>query len=133
MRGWEIVSEEVARQKVSQCLRDIVKGSTPKLGGGEESRGSTQEALLSEIEVDEATAFIRTSIAALKGQLKELDGESNINYSLNNFVSESCFSSKSPDEEEYACEKQAILRAEQLKNDDSAFHRLIDRMLLEDT
>jgi hypothetical protein len=54
------------------------------------------------------------------------------NYSLNNFsVSESCSDVK-PSDEECAFVNQAILRAEQLKNDDSSFHRLIDRMMLEE-
>jgi hypothetical protein len=128
VRGWEVVSEEVAREKVSQCLRDIVKVSTLKVGKEDEEQiASTQEALLSGIELDEANA----STAALTGQPNELDGESNSSHSLNNFVSESCSNGKPPDEE-YACVYQAILRAEQLKNDDSAFHRLIDRMLLEE-
>jgi hypothetical protein len=132
VRGWEIVSEEVAREKVSQCLRDIVKVSTPKIGDeSEEPRALTSEALLSGIELDEANSFVRASTAALTDLPKDLDGESNSNYFLNNFVSESCFNSK-PADEEYAFVNQAISRAEQLKNDDSAFHRLIDRMLLEE-
>jgi hypothetical protein len=36
-----------------------------------------------------------------------------------------------PSDGEYACVKQAILRAEQLKDDDSAFQRLIDGLLRE--
>jgi hypothetical protein len=138
VKGWEVVSEEVAREKVCQGLRDIVKVvSKPKPGEqGEAQRGRTQEALLSGIELEEAKAFVLASTAAL--QPNELDGESslsarppNSNYSVNNFVSESCSDGKRPDEE-YACVNQAFLRAEQLKNDDSAFHRLIDRMLLEE-
>jgi hypothetical protein len=132
VRGWEVVSEEVAREKVSQCLRDIVKVSTPKIREeGEEPSSLISEALLSGIELDQANVFIRASTAALTDQPDALESESNSNYSLNNFVSESCFSSKSADEE-YACVNQAIFRAEQLKNDDSAFHRLIDRMLQEE-
>jgi hypothetical protein len=132
VRGWEIVSEEVAREKVSQCLRDIVKVSKPKpREEGEEPRSLTSEALLSGIELDEANAFVRASTAAPTDQSNDLDGELNSNDSLNNFVSESFFNSK-PTDEEYACVIQAILRAEQLKNDDSAFHRFIDRMLLEE-
>jgi hypothetical protein len=132
VEGWEIVSEEVAREKVSQCLRDMVKVSTPKIGEeGEEPISLTSEALLSGIELDEANVFVRASVATLTDQPKDLDGESNSNYSLNNFVSEYCFNSKTADDE-HACVDQAILRAEQLKNDDSAFHRLIDSMLLEE-
>jgi hypothetical protein len=89
----------------------------------------TTEALLSGVELDEATAFIRASTAALAGLPNGLDDESNSNHSLINLVSG--FNSKPPDEE-FACVYQAILRAEQLKNDDSALHRLIDRMLLEE-
>jgi hypothetical protein len=203
VRGWEVVSEEVAREKVSQCLRDIVKVSIPKIvEEGEEPIGVTTEALLSGVELDEATAFIRASTAALAGLANELDGGSSFsasllkrsrsvphcdpeaerqsflkrprqyaslselgketfgaysyrnttfsalpshrlplgdprlelphrNYSLNNLTPESGSNAK-PSDEEFACVKRAILRGEQLKNDDSAFHRLIDRMMLEE-
>jgi hypothetical protein len=203
VRGWEVVSEEVAREKVSQCLRDIVKLSTPKIvEEGEEPIVLSTEALLSGVELDEANAFIRASTAALTGLPNELDGGSSFsssllkrsrsvpncdpevkrqsflkrprqyaslselgkesfgaysyrnttfsalpshqlpfgdprlalsqrNYSLNNLIPESDFNVK-PSDEEFACVEQAILRGEQLKNDDSAFHRLIDRMMLED-
>jgi hypothetical protein len=136
VRGWEVVTEEVAREKVSQCLRDIVKVPKkvpiPKIvEEGVEPIGVTTEALLSGVELDEANAFIRASTAALAGLPNELDAESNSNHSLINLVSESCFNSKPPDEE-FSCVYQAILRAEQLKNDDSALHRLIDRMLSEE-
>jgi hypothetical protein len=202
VRGWEVVSEEVAREKVSQCLRDMFKMSTPKFGI-RGPRGLTSETLLSGIEVDEANAFIRASTAALADQPTEFDRESSLsgpllkrslsvpncdpeaerqsflkrprqyvslselrresfgtfssnrnttfsalpshqlplgelrlklphsNYSLKSPVWESCYNSK-PSDEEFACVKQAILRADQLENDDSAFHRLIDRMLLEE-
>jgi hypothetical protein len=195
VRGWEVVSEEVAREKVSQCLRDIVKMSTPKIGEeGEEPSILTSEALLSGIELDEANAFVRASTAALTDELggessfsasllkrsrsvpncdpeaerqsflkrrrqyaslSELGKESfgaysyrnttfgalpshqlplgdprlelsHRNHSLNNL------SNVKPSDDEYACVNQAILRADQLKNDDSAFHRLIDRMILEE-
>jgi hypothetical protein len=133
----------VAREKVSQCFRDMLKlVSKPKFdeqgGDGEGQRGLTPEALLSRIELDEAKAFIRVSIASAASQSSELDGflsfsarPPNSNYLLNNCVSESCSNGK-PSDEECACVKLAILRAEQLKNDDSAFHRLIDRMMLEE-
>jgi hypothetical protein len=138
------VPEEVAREKVSQCLRDIVKVvSKPKhgeqCGQDEGQRGLTSEALLNGIELDEAKAFVRVSIAAAASQPSESDGRflsfstrpPNSNYSLNNSVSDSRSNDK-PSDEECAYVKQAMLRAEQLKNDDSAFHRLIDRMLLEE-
>jgi hypothetical protein len=193
----------VAREKVSQCLRDIVKVSTPKIvEEGEEPTGLSTETLLSGVELDEANAFIRASTAALTGLPNELDGGSSFsasllkrsrsvpncdteverqsflkrprqyaslselgkeafgaysyrnttfsalpshqlpfgdprlelshrNYSLNNLIPESGSNVK-PSDEEVACVNQAILRGEQLKNDDSAFHRLIDRMMLED-
>jgi hypothetical protein len=199
VRGWEIVSEEVAREKVSQCLRDIVKVSIPKIREeGEELSSLPSEALLSGVELDEANTFIRTSTAALTGLPNELGGESSFSasllkrsrsvpncdpdvdrqsfskrprrqyaslselgkesfgaYSYRNTTfsallphqvplgdprlelshrnySMSNLSNVKPSEEEYACVKQAMLRADQLKNDDSAFHRLIDRMILEE-
>jgi hypothetical protein len=202
VQGWEVVSEEVAREKVSQCLRDIVAVVSKFGEQGEEQRGIQQEELLSGIELDEAKAFVRATTAALTYQPNELDGESsfsgpllkrgrsvpnwdaeadrqsllkrprqyaslselgketfsaysyrnttfralpsqkpppgelrlelpNSNYSLNCSIWES-FSNGKPSDEENECVNQAILRAEQLKNDDSAFHRLIDRMLLEE-
>jgi hypothetical protein len=191
----------VAREKVSQCLRDIVAVMS-KLGEHcEEQRGLTSEALLSGIELEEAKAFVRVSTAALTGQSFELNGKSlssapglkrsrsvpsdpevdrqsflkrprqyaslselgkqtfgsfsyknttfsalmphqlplgdprlelpSINYKLNNSVSE-CYSNGKPSDEEYACVSKAFLIEEQLKNDDSALHRVIDRMMLEE-
>jgi hypothetical protein len=68
----------VAREKVSQCLRDITKVvSKPKLGGqGEDQRGLTSEAILNGIELDEAKEFVRLSTTAVASQLSELDGGS---------------------------------------------------------
>jgi hypothetical protein len=201
VEGWEVVSEEVAREKVSQCLRDIVAVVSKFGDQGEDQRGLTSEALLSKIELDEAKAFVRASTAGLTGQPTEFDRElsfsgpvlkrsrsvpnsdpeadrqsflkrprrqfaslpqfgketfgaysyrnttfsalpshqlplgelrlehPNSNYSLNSSVWESCSDDKTS---ETACVNQALLRAEQLKNDDSAFHRLIDRMMLEE-
>jgi hypothetical protein len=205
VKGWEVVSEEVAREKVSQCLRDIVKFvSKPKHGEqGEGQRDLPSEALLSGIELAEAKAFVHVVTAAATSQPSELDGESSSssapilkrshsvpnndpeadrqsflkrprqyaslselgketfgaysyinttfsalpshqvplgdprlelphsNYSLNSSISESCYDVK-PSDEEYACVNQAISRADQLKNDDSALHRLIDRTILEE-
>ena len=198
MRGWEVVSEEVAREKVSQCLRDIVKVPTPKIKEeGEEPSSLTSEALLSGIELDEANAFIRASTAALADTPNALGGESSFSASLlkrsrsvptcdpeaerqsvlkrprqyaslselgkesfgaysygnttfsallphqlplgdprldlsHRHSSMNNLSNVKPSDNEYACVNQAILRADQLKNDDSAFHRLIDRMILEE-
>jgi hypothetical protein len=193
----------VAREKVSQCLRDMFKVASNLGNPGEKLRDSTEEAPLSGIELDEAKAFVRATTAALTlPQPNELDGESpfsgpllkrsrsvpnwdaetdrpsflkrprqyaslselgketfgtysyinttfsalpshqlplgelclelpnSSNYSLNSSVSESCLNGKPSDEE--ACVNQAFLKADQLKNDDSAFHRLIDRMILEE-
>jgi hypothetical protein len=199
--GWEVVSEEVAREKVSQCLRDIVAVVSKFGDQGEDQRRLTSEALLSRMELDEANAFVRASVAALTGQPTEFDRESsfsglllkrsrsvpnndsdvdrqsfskrprrqyvslpelgketfgayshrnttfsallphqlplgelrlelpNSNCSLKSPVWESCYNSKLS---ENACVNQAISTADQLKNDDSAFHRLIDRMILEE-
>jgi hypothetical protein len=201
VEGWEIVSEEVAREKVSQCLRDIV-AVVSKFGDQGEPRALTSEALLSRMELDEAKAFVRASVAALTGQPTEFDRESsfsgpllkrsrsvpnsdsdvdrqsfskrprrqfaslselgmesfgtfssnrnttfgalpshqlplgelrlelpNSNYSLKSPVWESCYNGK---RWENVCVNQAFSKADQLKNDDSAFHRLIDRMILEE-
>jgi hypothetical protein len=203
VKGWEVVSEEVAREKVSQCLRDIVKVvSKPKHGEqGEGQKGLPSEALLSGIELEEAKTFVRVSTAAAASQSSELDGESSSsapvlkrsrshpncdaeadrqtflkrprqyaslselgketfdtysyinttfsalpshqaslgdprlqlphsNYSLNNFSVSESSSDVKPSDAEYAYVNQAISRADQLKNDDSALHRLIDRMML---
>jgi hypothetical protein len=202
VEGWEVVSEEVAREKASQCLRDIVAVVSKFGDQGEDQRSLFSEALLSRIELDEANAFVRVSISALTGQQTEFDKElslsapllkrsrsvpnsdpeadreslskrprrqyaslseltkksfgsaytyknttfsallphqlprrelrlelPNSNHSLKSSVWESCYNDKTS---ENACIIQAISRAEQLKNDDSAFHRLIDRMILEE-
>jgi hypothetical protein len=52
------------------------------------------------------------------------------NYSLGNDVW-GPYPGNEPSDDEYACVQQAIQRAEQLKGDDSAFQRLIDRTLKE--
>jgi hypothetical protein len=52
------------------------------------------------------------------------------NYSLGNNVW-GPYPGNEPSDDEYACVQQAIQRAEQLKGDDSAFQRLIDRTLKE--
>jgi hypothetical protein len=201
VEGWEVVSEEVAREKASQCLRDIVAVVSKFGDKGEDQRRLFSEALLSRIELDEANEFVRASIAAHTGQQTEFDKESlsgpllkrsrsvpnsdteadreslakrprrqyaslselgmksfgsacsyrnttfsallphqlplrdlrldlsNSNYYLKSSVWESCYNDKTS---ENACINQAFSRAEQLKNDDSAFHRLIDRMILEE-
>ena len=201
MDGLEVVSEEVAREKVSQCLRYIVAVVSKFGDQGEDQRSLTSETLLSRMELDEANAFVRASVAALTGPLTEFARESsfsgplmkrsrsvptsdsdvdrqsfskrprrqyaslselgedfgdfssnintffsallphqlplgelrleipNSNYSLKSPVWESCYNGKPL---ENACVNQAISRADQLKNDDSAFHRLIDRMILEE-
>jgi hypothetical protein len=194
--------EEVAREKVSQCLRDMFKVVSKLEEQGEEQRGLTSEKRLAGIELEEVKAFVRASTASLTVHPYEGNGESsssapvlkrsrsvpnsdpetdrqsllkkprqyaslselgkhtfgassyinttfsalpshqvplgdprlelpNINYIPNSSVSESCYDVK-PSDEEYACVNQAILRADQLKNDDSSFHRLIDRMMLEE-
>jgi hypothetical protein len=201
LRGWEVVSEEVAREKVSQCLRDIVAVVSKFGDEGEDQRSLTSEALLSRFELDEANAFVRASTAATTGQPNEFDIElsfsgtllkrshsvpncdpeadrqslskrprreyaslselgketfgahsyrnttfsaplphqlplgelflelPNSNYSSKSSIWESCYNGKPS---ENACVNQAISRAELLQNDDSAFHRLIDRMILEE-
>jgi hypothetical protein len=201
VRGWEVVSDEVAREKVSQCLRDIAAVVSKFGDEGEDLRSLSSDALLSRIELDEANAFVRASIAATTGQPNEFDRELSFsgtllkrsrsvpssdpeadrqslskrprrqyaslselgkesfgvysnrnitfsallphqlplgelhleppssNYSFKSSVWESCYYGKMS---ENACVNQAISRAEQLKNDDSAFHRLIDRMILEE-
>jgi hypothetical protein len=187
VKGWEVVSEEVAREKVSQCLRDVVAVMT-KLGEqGEEQRELTSETLLSGIELDEAKAFVYASSG-----LPELDGGSSSSapvlkrsrsypnsdpeadrqpclkrprpYASLSELGKETFGADSyrnttfsalpshqiplgelphysyavnkalnrPSDEEYDFVSQAILRADQLKNDDSAFHRIIDRMMLEE-
>jgi hypothetical protein len=197
--GWEVVSEQVAREKASQCLRDTVLTAS-KLGA--QARGRTSEELLNGIELEEAKSFVCASMADLTGTkcqetstpdfpasnmkrprsvpngnslaeqlhyfkrprhcasvsdinrttfeaynyrntafpplrtyraplgdarhecMAEVVFPSN-NYSLGNDV----WGSYPGNDDEYACVKQAIRRAEQLKDDDSAFQRLIDGML----
>jgi hypothetical protein len=188
VEGWEVASEEVAREKVSQCLRDMFKISTPKLG----ERGPsslTSEALLSGIELDEANAFVRASTAALTDQPSKLGKESSFSasllkrsrsvpncdpeaerqsflkrprqyaslselgkesfgaYSSNSNTTSSALPSHQLPLGELRLElphsnyslKSSVwescsngIPSLQLKNDDSAFHRLIDRMLLEE-
>jgi hypothetical protein len=95
-----------------------------------------QYASLSELgkETFGAYSYRNTTFSALPSHQLLPFGELRLelpqsNYSLNNFISES-ISNVKPSEN--ACVNQAISRAEQLKNDDSAFHRLIDRMMLEE-
>jgi hypothetical protein len=178
--GWEVVSEQVAREKASQCLRDTVLTAS-KLGA--QARGRTSEELLNGIELEEAKSFVCASMADLTGtkcqetstpdfpasnmkrprsvpngnslaeQLhyfkrpRHCASVSDINrttfeaynyrntafpplhtYLLGDDVLGS-YSGNEPSDNEYACVKQAIRSAEQLKDDDSAFQRLIDRML----
>jgi hypothetical protein len=197
------VSEEVAREKVSQCLRDMFKVVSKLEERGEEQRFLTSEKHLGRIDLEEVKAFVRASTVTMTGQSSKLNGElsssapvlkrsrsvpnsnheadrqsflkkkprqyaslselgketfgaysyinttfsalpshqlplgdprlelPNINYIPNGSVSEYCSNGK-PSDEEYACVNRAILRADQLKNDDSSFHRLIDRMMLEE-
>jgi hypothetical protein len=81
-----------------------------------------------------ASSYINTTFSALLPHQLPLGDPRlelpNINYILTSSVSEYCSNGK-PSDEEYACVNQAFLSADQLKNDDSAFHRLIDRMMLE--
>jgi hypothetical protein len=226
VKGLEVVSKEVAREKVSQCLRDTVATASKLRAEAKVPRGgTTSEELLNGIELEEAKTFVRASVAVLTGQATGIDGEmsertkcqetftpdflapqlkrprsvsnsnsevelqdypkrprqcasfskldnttfggySNRNYSLSTLLmpqlplrdarqeqrmAEVEFPTSNyslgtsniwrsypgihpvnvPSDGEYACVKQAILRAEQLKDDDSAFQRLIDGLLRE--
>jgi hypothetical protein len=218
LKGWEVVPEEVAREKASQCLRDTVLTAS-KLG--EQAKvprgGTSADELLNGVELEEAKSFVRASVAVLTGQATGMDGNmletkrietplkrprsypngnseveqqdhpkrprqcaslskldnttfggySNIKHSVSTLLMhklplgdarqeqrtaevEFLTSNYSlgtsniwgssypgihpvnvPSDGEYACVKQAILRAEQLKDDDSAFQRLIDGLLRE--
>jgi hypothetical protein len=217
VKEWEVVPEQVAREKASQCLRDTVATASKLREEAKVPRGgTTADELLNGIELEEAKTFVCASMAVLTGQTTRMDGEKaepkhretstpdfpassmkrsrsvpynnseadqhhyvkrprqcasasdlgsttfgaynyrsttfhpfhtyrvplgdarheceaeveflcTNNYSLGNDVLGSC----PGNDDEYACVKQAILKAEQLKNDDSAFQRLIDRMLRE--
>jgi hypothetical protein len=215
VKGWEVVSEEVSREKASQCLRDTV-ATASKLGAkAKVPRGSTADELLNGVELEEAKSFVHASMAVLAGQatgmnrkmsetkrqetstqdsllpqmkrprsfpngnseveqqnypkrprqcssLSKLDNTTFGRYSdrnntfsvllahqpplggahqehrmaevefplLGNDVWGS-YRGNEPSDGEYACVKQATLRAEQLRDDDSAFQRLIDGMLRE--
>jgi hypothetical protein len=76
-KGWEVVTKEVAREKVCQCLRGIVKDVSKRKYGeqGKGQRGLPSEALLSGIELEEAKEFVRVVTAVATSQPSELDGE----------------------------------------------------------
>jgi hypothetical protein len=73
VKGWEVASEEEAREKAGQSIRDTF-ATVSKLGGkAKVPRGTTSEEFLNEIELEEVKSFVRESV--LRGQAVGMDGE----------------------------------------------------------